>query len=402
MMANRRSQRSLDWLNFFVANVQTGFGPFVAVYLTTQAWTDVQIGFALSVGAATMMLAQVPAGLLVDASPRKRLIAMLAMLAIALAAILLAAFPGYLPVMVSEILHGVASCVLTPAIAAISLALVGRANLGERLGRNARYASLGSGLAAAVMGSAGAWFSAVSVFWLTALLMIPGLIALACIQQADLRQAPVARAAAKAPTPWAGIRSLLLDRGVLVFAACCLLFTLANAAMLPLVGAEIARVAGDEATLVIAACIIVPQLVVAALSPWVGRAAERRGRRIMLMLGFAALPLRGIMLSVVTDPIGLAAVQALDGISAAVLGVLLPLLAADLTRGSNHFTLCMSIFGLAVGIGGTISTTLAGAISGWFGSGAAFGMLAGCGFLAFLLVAFVMPETREDAAMAGA
>lgn len=393
-MLRRRSERSLDWLNFFVANVQTGFGPFVAVYLTAQAWTDVEIGVALSVGTATMMLAQVPAGLLVDATPRKRLLAMIAMVGIAVSAILLAAWPARLPILASEVLHGVASCVLAPAIAAISLALVGRARLGERLGRNARYASLGNGVAAAAMGSAGAWFSGASVFWLTAFMMIPAMITLTFIRQSELHPppppAPVQNAAGRGE-----IRGLLTNRSVLVFAACCLLFTLANAAMLPLVGAEITRVAGDEANLVIAACIVVPQLVVAVISPWVGRMAQLRGRRAMLMLGFAALPLRGLLLSMVSDPLSLAAVQMLDGISAAVLGVLLPLLAADLTKGNNRFNLCMALFGLAVGIGGTISTTLAGAISSWFGSGAAFGVLAGSGFLAFLLVAFVMPETRD-------
>jgi MFS family permease len=162
------------------------------------------------------------------------------------------------------------------------------------------------------------------------------------------------------------------------------------------VGAEITRVAGDEANLVIAACIVVPQFVVALMSPWVGRMAQLRGRRSMLLLGFAALPLRGLLLTVVSDPLGLAAVQMLDGISAAVMGVLLPLLAADLTKRNNRFNLCMALFGLAVGIGATISTTLAGAISSWFGAGAAFGVLAGSGFLAFLLVLLVMPETREE------
>jgi MFS family permease len=394
-MLRRRSERALDWLNFFVANVQTGFGPFIAVYLTAQAWTDVEVGIALSVGTATMMLAQVPAGILVDATPRKRLLAMVAMIGIAMSAILLATWPVRLPILTAEVLHGVASCILAPAIAAISLGLVGRARLGERLGRNARYASLGNGVAAAAMGSAGAWLSGASVFWLTAFMMIPAMITLSFIRQEELRlpppPAPVKDAAGRGE-----IRALLTNRSVLIFAACCLLFTLANAAMLPLVGAEITRVAGDEANLVIAACIVVPQFVVALISPWVGRMAQLRGRRSMLLLGFAALPLRGLLLTVVSEPLGLAAVQMLDGISAAVLGVLLPLLAADLTRGNNRFNLCMALFGLAVGIGGTISTTLAGAISSWFGAGAAFGVLAGGGFLAFLLVLLAMPETREE------
>ncbi|MBO1075913.1 MFS transporter [Roseomonas marmotae] len=393
-MASRRSERALDWLNFFVADVQTGFGPFVAVYLTAQAWTEVQIGFVLSIGTATAMLAQVPAGMLVDATPRKRLAALVALASIAVSALLLAAWPEWLPVIASEVLHGVASCVLAPAVAAISLALVGRARLGERLGRNARYASIGNGVAAAAMGSVGAWLSGASVFWLTAALTVPSLIALMMIRAEDLHPPPVIRDP-KTAAPRDSIWLLLRNRGVLVFALCCLLFTLSNAAMLPLVGAEITRLGGEQANLVIAACIVVPQLVVAALSPWVGRLAESRGRRIVLLLGFSALPLRGALLAVVSDPIGLAAVQALDGISAAVMGVLLPLLAADLTRGTNRFNLCMGLFGLAVGIGGTISTSLAGAVSTWFGPAAAFGMLAGCGLLAIPLLLFAMPETRE-------
>ena len=393
-MVRRPSDRALDWLNFFVANVQTGFGPFIAVYLTAQAWTDVEIGIALSVGTATMMLAQVPAGMLVDATPRKRLAAFWSLIGVALSAVLLAAWPERLPILASEVLHGVASCVLAPAIAAISLALVGRERLGERLGRNARYASLGNGVAAAAMGSAGAWLSGASVFWITAALMIPSMIALAAIRPAELHPPQLHSAGLAQPAGRKEILDLLTDRGVLVFAACCLLFTLANAAMLPLVGAEITRVAGDEANLVIAACIVIPQLVVAIISPWVGRGAERWGRRAILLIGFAALPVRGLLLGMISDPLALAAVQMLDGISAAVLGVLLPLLAADLTRQSNRFNLCMGIFGLAVGVGGTISTTLGGAIASWFGAGTAFVALAGCGLLAFLLVLFAMPETR--------
>ncbi len=390
----RPSERALDWLNFFVANVQTGFGPFVAVYLTAQAWTDAEIGIALSVGTATMMLTQVPAGMLVDATQRKRMAAFWALVGIAVSAVLLAAWPERLPILMAEVLHGAASCVLAPAIAAISLALVGQERLGERLGQNARYASLGNAIAAAAMGSAGAWFSGASVFWITAALMIPSMMALAAIRPGELHPPPAQAAGLTEPGGRREIKGLLAERGVLVFAACCLLFTLANAAMLPLAGAEITRIAGDEANIVIAAAIVIPQFVVAIISPWVGRGAERWGRRAMLLLGFAALPVRGVLLGVVSDPIMLAMVQALDGISAAVLGVLLPLLAADLTRGNNRFNLCMGIFGLAVGIGGTISTTLGGTIASWFGTSAAFSVLAGSGALAFLLVLLAMPETR--------
>ena len=75
-------------------------------------------------------------------------------------------------------LQAAASCVLGPAIAAISLGLVGYAAIGERFGRNARFASIGAGLSAAVMGACGYFFSAQAVFFVTAALLIPALLVL--------------------------------------------------------------------------------------------------------------------------------------------------------------------------------------------------------------------------------
>ncbi|GAA0566224.1 MFS transporter [Craurococcus roseus] len=397
MAPSKRSQRALDWLNFFVADVQTGFGPFVAVYLAAQEWTQAEIGLALSVGAFTAMVSQVPAGALVDATPRKRLAALAALIAVAASALLLATWPATLPVLFAEVLHGFASCVLAPAVAAISLALVGRGGLSGRLARNVRYRAIGNGIAAGVLGAAGTYVSGAAVFWLTAALCVPALAALAAIRQADL--APPAEAAQASTGGGRGeIRRLLADRRLLVFAACCALFALSNAAMLPLAGVEANRNTGDMANLVIAAGIVVPQFVGAAISPWVGRLAEQRGRRAALLLGFGALPARGLLLPLaVADPWMLIAVQALDGVSAAALGVLLPLIAADLTRGTNRFNLCMGIFGLATGVGATLSTAAAGAIAGWLGAGVAFVALAGAGLLAVLLVLFAMPETRPAA-----
>jgi MFS family permease len=175
-MPAKRSQRALDWLTFFAADVQTGFGPFIAVYLTARSWTATEIGFALSVGTFAAMLSQLPAGALVDATPHKRVAALAALIAIALSALLLALWPSRWPVLASEVLHGFASCVLVPALAAISLAMVGRKDLSKRLGRNGRYASLGNAAAAALLGLTGAYVSGAAVFWLTAALTLPAAV----------------------------------------------------------------------------------------------------------------------------------------------------------------------------------------------------------------------------------
>jgi MFS family permease len=384
------SGRALDLVNFFVADVQTGFGPFVAVYLTTHKWTQVEIGFALTLGTMTSLISQLPAGALVDSMRNKRAAASGALIGIIVAALLLAVQPDQLPVLVAQILHGFASCVITPAIAAISLHLAGHAGLAERLGRNARYASIGNGLAAAVMGATGAYFSPRFVFLLTAALCVPALVALWSIGSGQHARAQTTSGV----MDFAGLKRLLADRRLLVFSLCVMLFHLSNAAMLPLAGAAVTMRAGQFANLIIAACIVVPQFIVALMSPWVGRAAERIGRKRLLLLGWGALPLRGLLLAVLPGSWPLVMGQAVSGVSAAVFGVLLPLLAADLTLGTSHFNLCMGILGLAMYLGAAASTTMSGGIADAAGMEAAFVVLAGIGAIGFVVVWLVMPETR--------
>ncbi|HVC59243.1 MAG TPA: MFS transporter [Acetobacteraceae bacterium] len=387
-----RSSRALDLLNFFVADVQTGFGPFVAVYLTAHKWPQTQIGLALSLGTVVALVSQVPAGVLVDAAHSKRRAAGAGLLGVMAAALLLALWPEELPVLLAQIMHGAASCIIAPAIAAISLRLVGHDALGERLGRNARFGSIGNALAAAVMGTSGLYLSSRAVFWLTAALCVPALLAL----QAIGRGTHAGRQTTAAPLDWQGLGKLFRDRRLLAFGACVMLFHLSNAAMLPLAGAAVTMRAGNLGNLIIGACIVVPQAVVALASPWVGRRAASVGRRPVLLLGWLALPVRGVLLAVLPGPYLLIGAQAVAGISAAVFGVMLPLVAADLTRGTSHFNLCLGVLGLAVCAGAAVSTALAGWVADAAGMDAAFLSLALAGLAGTLLVWAVMPETKPE------
>ncbi|KAG0163108.1 hypothetical protein DFQ30_000732 [Apophysomyces sp. BC1015] len=404
VMSDARSLRALDRLNFFLANVQTGFGPFIASYLATHKWTQGEIGIALSVGTITAMVSQVPAGALIDSMQNKRAAAMAAIVAIAICALLLAGSPTTIPVLAAEVFHGFASCMLTPALAAISLALVGRRTLGDRLGRNARFASIGGAVAAGLMGLFGEYVSVRSVFWLTAALTLPAIVTLYMIDPLHLgKPRPACRPSPEPPRPVPSVSlprerigELLRDRRLLTFAACIVLFHLSNAAMLNLAAGEVTAHMGDNVQLVIAACIIVPQIIVALLSPWVGRSAQRWGRRPILLLGFTALPVRALLFAGITTPSLLVPVQVFDGLSAAVFGVMLPLIAADVAGGKGRYNLCIGVFGLAAGIGATLSTMLAGLAADRFGNGVSFIGLAAAGALAVLLVWLAMPETRES------
>jgi MFS family permease len=390
------SLRGLDWFVFCVADVQTGFGPFVAVYLTTQKWTQTDIGLILSVSGLVALAGQMPGGWLVDTARSERFVAGVAIIAIAIAALTYAAFPIFPAVLAAATLHAAASCVLGPAIAAISLGLVGHAMIGERLGRNARFASIGNGLAAAAMGATGHFFSARAVFILTAVLLAPTLLALRKIQP---REIDVARAHGGVPDP--GIETshspvpvLLHRRPLLIFAGCIMLFHLANAAMLPLMGGILTTRSSEWATVLIAACIVVPQIIVALISPWVGSRAGVWGRRRLLILGFAALPIRAILFATVTDPFFIVFVQVLDGLTAAILGVMVPLIIADLTRGTGRFNLAQGIVGTMTGIGAAASTSIGGYLTDHFGSQVTFMGLGAIAAIALTAALVFMPETR--------
>ncbi|MGA2892510.1 MAG: MFS transporter [Xanthobacteraceae bacterium] len=396
MSPSRRSLRGLDWFIFFVADVQTGFGPFVSVYLTTQRWTQIDIGLVLSAAGFVSLIGQMPGGALVDAARKERFVAGLAIAAICVSALTYAAMPIFPMVLAGSVLHALASCVLGPAMVAISLGLVGHAAIGERLGRNARFASVGNGLAAAAMGACGYLLSARAVFIVTVLLLAPALVALRAISPGEIDPELAHGALPRQPAikPPVKPSALMHNRPLLVFAGCLLLFHLANAAMLPLMGSVVTMRSSQWATVIIAACIVVPQLVVAVLSPWVGTWAQIWGRRPLLLIGFAALPIRGILFATVTDPSVLLAVQLFDGVTAAVLAVMVPLVVVDLTRGTGHFNLGLGILGTATGIGASLSATLAGYISDHFGSPTAFASLAAIAVVGFTVLWFLMPETR--------
>lgn len=390
----RAAERGLDWLNLSVANVQTGFGPFVAVYLATQGWTQTAIGFALSLGTATSMAAQVPAGLLVDATRRKSLVAVFSIIAFTAAALMFAAQPTPLFVYLAKILHGAASCTLGPSIAAMSLIVAGQAAIGLRLGRNMRYASIGNGVGAALMGACGYLLAERAVFFLTAMLTLPALAALIPLSRLDAGVTTSQRDP-KAPTEErVPLRILLRDRRLLIFAVCAVLFTAANGPLLPLAGTILTKTTADWATPLIAACIVLPQLIVALIAPQVGAWAERKGRRLMLLIGFAMPSLRALVFAVTDHPAIIVLAQAIDGIGAACFGVLLPLVAADLAARSGRFNFTLGVIGFAVGIGGTLSPPLAGWLADRYGEPAAFLALAAVGLLGVLLVLKGMPETR--------
>jgi MFS family permease len=393
--ASPQSRHGLDWMNFFVADVQTGFGAYVAFYLARQNWSVRDVGFVLTIGSLASMVSQIPGGALADALRWKRSLIAAGIAMIGIAALTLAFAPFYIPVLLASLIQGASGGIITPAIGAISLGLVGRRAMSVRTGRNFRFAAAGHAVTAAVMGLVGAYIALNMIFVAAAVLCIPALIALAFIRPQEIDYARARNARAKAQSLEIGrILDLFKNHGLVLFTAAVVLFQLADASMLPLVGENLARTQATSSSLWMSGLIIIPQIVVAILAPWVGYHSEKRGRKPLLLIGFGVEPLRAALLAFSGNYIFLVAGQLLSGITGAIIGVLTVLVITDLTAGTGRFNLAQGVIGALSGVAASLSTLATGFLFEGIGSTGGYLAIMAVAAAATALIAVFVSETK--------
>jgi predicted MFS family arabinose efflux permease len=394
---SRRTLLALDGVNFFLADVQTGVGPFLAIYLASYKWDEERVGLALTVGGVAGLLAQTPAGALVDALRAKRALTGVAVAAVAVGALTLALFPSFWPVLGAQILIGGASSVFVPAVCAISLGIVGRAAFDARQGRNQTFNSAGNVVAAVAMGLLGYFVSDRSVLTFVIVLAVPTIVLLTAIRPGEIDHAVARGATGGSGSARRNVGALLRDRPLVIFLVSAVLFHFANAAMLPLLGQLLAKGRGRSSMLFMSACVVTTQIVITAIAAWCGREAGTWGRKPLLLLGFGVLPVRGLLYTLTSRTDLLVAIQILDGVGAGIFGVVSVLVIADLTSGTGRFNLTLGAITTAVGVGASLSQVIAGSIVHHLGARAGFLFLAGVAAIAFAVVLFFMPETKGRA-----
>ncbi|MGK6321861.1 MFS transporter [Sphingomonas sp. DT-51] len=404
---SRPPGRALDALNFFLADVRDGLGPYLAIYLVavrgpTCGWNEATAGMILTIAGIVGLLAQTPAGWLIDRSTRKPALVVVAALVVTLSSVSLPFVHGFGAVVVTQSLAAAAGALFAPAIAAITLGLFGARAFSARVGRNEAFNHAGNAVSAALAGVLAWRFGPVVVFYLMAGLTVASVLA---ARRIDPRQIDdeVARGLDRAPhgaeadcdlSP--GWRVLLEQKTLLLFATLVFLFHLANAAMLTSVSQLLARTVGkDQATSLTAACIVAAQLVMVPMALLVGRKADAWGRKPLFLAAFAMLAVRGALYTVSRDPWWLVAVQALDGVGAGIFGALFPVVVADLTRGSGRFNVAQGAVATAQGLGAALSASLAGTIIVRAGYAPTFLTLAAIAGGGWLLYALALPETRD-------
>jgi MFS family permease len=401
--ASGRSQHGLDWLSFFIADVQTGFGPFVAVYLAANHWPPGDIGLVLAIGGIAGVVSQAPGGALVDAIEAKRMLIGAALAMTATGALIFAFWPSFWPVAGGELLHGVTGGVIRSGLAAIGLGLVGHRALSRRLGRNQRFNSFGTAMTAGLMGLLGHFVSNAAPFYAAAALCLPAAVALMTIRAGDIDYAE-ARSAADRKNPRKGsrLRDAARNRHLHVFIFCLVLFQFANASIVPLATARLGYEHAKGSELVTAGVVLIPQIVAALTATMIAHRADEWGRKPLLFIGIGAAAVRAVLLSFVTNPWALLVIQTLDGLSAVVIGVMMPLVIADLTRGTGRYNLAQGFAGTAIGVGAALSTGMSGYVVQHFGYVAGFLGLAAIGAAGCAVLYAFLPETkpREERAAA--
>ena len=283
-----------------------------------------------------------------------------------------------------------------PSIKAITLGLVGK-TFDARLGRNQSFNAAGNFFSAVLMGWVGWHWGVQSIFFAVPILAVPALLALAAIPAGQINHAQARGADPGMGQTGSGFRILARDRALLAFSLAVFLFHLANAAMLPQLGELLARGQPRAAAPFMSAAVSVTQIVIALSASTVGKMSARWGPRQVLTIGFAVLPLRGVLYTLTSAVPLLIGTQLLDGVANAIFGVTSAVYVAQRTRGSGHFNLAMGAFGTAVGSGAALSNALAGFITQRAGFACSFLTLSEIASAAFLCLVIFVPKTAGAA-----
>jgi MFS family permease len=375
-----KGRRALEALNFFVADVQAGIGPFLGVFLQARGWGADQIGTVMTIGGIAGMLATSPAGALVDATRHKRSLVVIAGLMTMLASGLLWISHGYWMVAASQVATAITGAAIGPALAGMTLGMVRQHGFDRQFGRNQVANHGGNVVAAALSGWLGWRYGFGAVFVLSALFGLLSIVAVSSIPadaiDHDAARGADAKATAGEPgaagAPASGLRVLLQSRPLLLLAAALGLFHLGNAAMLPLYGLAIVAAHQGEPSAFTAQTIVIAQLVMVAAAMLATRLIRWRGYWWVILLTFLALPVRGLIAASVIHEWGVWPVQALDGIGAGLQSVAVPALVVRLLEGSGRVNVGQGVVMTVQAAGAALSPALGGILAHRFGYPAAF------------------------------
>jgi len=355
----------LEALNFFMADMQAGIGPFLGVFLLAHHWQSGPIGTVMTLGGVAGMIMTAPFGALVDATKRKRSYVAIPGACAVLASLLILLSQNFWVIALSQVATAIAGAAIGPAVAGMTLGIVRQAGFPRQNGRNQAFNHAGNMVGAALSGYLGWRFGFAMVFWLAVAFAVLSIISVFLIPR-DAIDDDAARGMKEdgdAKEKASGFRVLLRNRPLLILAAALACFHLGNGALLPLYGLAVVSAHPGNATIFVAETIAVAQAVMILASVVATRMATRQGYWWILLITFIALPIRGLVASFLVVDWGVFPVQALDGVGAGLQSVAVPGLVARVLSGTGRVNVGQGAVMTVQGLGASLSPMLGGWIA---------------------------------------
>jgi MFS family permease len=375
----RKGLTPLLALNFFMADMQAGIGPFLGVFLLAHGWENGWIGTVMTAGGLAGMLMTTPAGALIDSTRHKKLFVIIPGICTVVGSGVVLLSQDFWLVATSQVATAIAGAAIGPAVAGITLGMVHQAGFNRQIGRNQAFNHGGNVVGAALSGWLGWQFGFPAVFWLAAAFGVLSIVSVLMIPSGaiDNDAARGLHREGGQREEIGGFRVLVESKPLLILAAALGFFHLGNAAMLPLYGmAVVATKQGDPAGFV-AITIVVAQGTMILASIAAMRMAEKEGYWLVLLISFAALPIRGAVAACLLNHWGVYPVQILDGVGAGLQSVAVPGLVAKVLDRTGRVNVGQGAVMTVQGIGASLSPAIGGWITQEIGYAPAFLVLGG-------------------------
>jgi MFS family permease len=363
----------LQSLNFFMADMQAGIGPFLGVFLLAHGWESGLIGTVMTIGGIAGMIMTTPAGALIDETTRKRAYVIVPGIFTVVASAIILYSQSFWVVAASQVATAIAGAAIGPAVTGITLGMVRQAGFNWQNGRNQAFNHAGNMVGAGLSGFLGWKFGFGAVFVLAAVFGVLSIISVLLIPKTAIDDRVARGLTDEGDKENAGAWKVLLEcKPLLILAAALALFHLGNAAMLPLYGLAVVSEKHSDAASFVAMTIVVAQAVMILASLVAMRMARKEGLWLVLLISFLALPVRGLVAASIIEGWGVFPVQALDGIGAGLQSVAVPSLVAHILNGTGRVNVGQGAVMTVQGIGAALSPAIGGWIAQKLGYPAAF------------------------------
>ncbi|EAI6210038.1 MFS transporter [Campylobacter upsaliensis] len=362
---------ALAWLNFFIADVRDGLGPYLGVFLKEHQFTESQIGLITTSTSLCALIFGIFLGILIDKTRFKRGIIALCIVGIVLATGANYFYPHFTFTLMAQIAIALCTVCLAPAFSAITLGIVGQSGYSRQVSLNEAYKHAGTAFSAGLSFIFALYYEIGAIFIITALMGVCALVFLALLKSSQINHAVACGKEEGVEIP---LRKALGDVRVLFLGVVMFCFHLSNAYMLPLLSQRAHTLGVDSSGAYAAATILIAQCTMIGISLLCMRLLQTKGNPhfssiYVYLMGIAlfGLIVRGGVAAHFDGILAMIIVQILDGVGAGIVGVILPLLVAMLMRGSGHINAafaCVMTFG---GVGAALSGSLGGYIAQYFG-----------------------------------